>query len=275
MKILLVLAACLLPWESALSEQSGIWAGTCLNHTTGQEGFLKVALGEPGLDVGSKNEVAGYMCVTGWLVGGGEFIGKIAGDTLTFTTRDFAVINWTGQQGGDVIAGSYKVPENGASPAQVGAFRLKKLPSQAGAEAEFRQLFMLLLEWDFNCPVVLADGRTVLKQQLLFDSVHPVGNATSVRITDTQIEWQEGAEKKRTLEEIRRYTVDLTIYWAGPIQEKGWTKMRLGYNAELGELTTQTVVDSNGVTKEKAGKLAIDVGLMLAAAATKVLLENE
>jgi hypothetical protein len=275
MKLLLVLVSCLLPCNSALSEQSGIWAGTCLNHTTGQEGFLKVALGEPGLDVGSKNEVAGYMCVTGWLAGGGEFIGRIAGDTLTFTTHDFAVINWTGQQGGDVIAGTYKAPQNGVSPAQVGAFRLKKLPSKVGSEAEFRQLFMLLLEWDFNCPVVLADGKTVLKQQLLFDSVHPVGTATSVRITDTQIEWQEDAEKKRTLEEIRRYTVDLTIYWSGPIQEKGWTKMRLSYNAELEELTAQTVVDTNGVTKEKAGKLAIDIGLMFAAAATKVLLESE
>ena len=109
---------------------------------------------------------------------------------------------------------------------------------------------------------------------MLFDQVHPVGTAASVRVTDVEIDWQEGSNRE-SLEDVRRFTVDLTLYWVGLIEAQGWTKIRLTYNAELDELTSYKVIETNGVTREKAGKLAKEIGLMVGAAAMKAFLEAE
>jgi hypothetical protein len=274
MKPLLLLLALLLPWTTLLAEPAAtLWTGKCVNKTNDTSGQVKLILFEPGEpDARGVKRVAGYMSVTGWLIGGGEFEGTISKGDLVFKSHHLAPIQWKGSFGLDSIVGTYSIPAQGDLPAQAGEFDVDKV-NRIGPVDEFRQNFMVVIESDLNGFEVGADGQAEFWPQVIFDSLHPVGTAASIQVADLEIEWQEGADRISPTG-IRRYTSELVLYWSSPLQPRGITRLRTVHSAELGELVAFDIVSTNGTTKEDFKKTAKDVGISLGVAAGIAILKS-
>lgn len=85
-------------------------------------------------------------------------------------------------------------------------------------------------------------------KQDLFDAIHPVGKATSVKIHDITIDWKGGRPSKKE-KNILGFTVRYTIYWDGPIQKNGYTKVESHYDAESERWSGQ-ILATSGITND-------------------------
>jgi hypothetical protein len=274
MKLILALIALLVPWTTLLAKPAAtLWTGKCVNKTANTSGQVKLILFEPSEpDEKGVRKVSGYMSVTGWLSGGGEFEGTISKGDLAFNTRHLAPIQWSGSFGLDSIVGSYSIPAQGDMPAQAGEFVVDKV-NRNGAADEFRQNLMVVFESDFNSIEVGADGKGKFWPQVIFDAIHPVGTGVSIQVADLDIEWQEGADRTSTTG-IRRYTTEYFLFWSSPLQPKGVTRLRTVHNAELGEMIACDVIATNGTTKEDVKETAKDVGVSIGIAVGAALLKS-
>lgn len=251
-----------------------LWTGNCRNATYGANGRLKVYLIENGANL------TGYISISGELVGSGDLKGTKHGGAVSFTSFDpiyNVPITWKGQQDGSRISGEYFID---AMPAQGTAKQVGEWDVALGAisndglpdsESGFKSLFLLKLEIDLNEPVQRPDGSYVTGAQALFDSIHPAGTGVSINVTSVEVEWNEGASRTK-ISNIRKYTVDYTIYWIGIIQKNGTTRMRLKYNTAIEAVTAHEVVSSTGITDNEAGQIAFSLGALLGRAAMKSLL---
>lgn len=263
-------------WSSSLAEQPvpTLWAGKCVNRTAGASGQVKLILFESGApDPTGARKVSGYMSVTGWLNGGGEFEGTIAKGDLTFKTTHVAPIEWKGSFGLDSLVGTYSVPAIGGQPEQTGAFEVDKVSRPPGPEAEVRQGMMVVIESQYNDFATDEAGKLQSWPQVIFDAIHPVGTGISIQVADLTLEWQEGADRTKA-EGIRRYTTDLFLFWSSPLQPKGVTQLRTVHNAEFGELISCDVVRTNGTTTEEVKETAKDVGIKVGVAVGAALLKS-
>lgn len=280
MKLLLAFVALLVPWTTLLAEPAAtLWTGTIVNKTHDTRGQVKLVLFEPGKpDAHGAKQVKGYMSVSGWLAGGGEFEGTISKGDLAFKTDHLGPIQWNGSFGLDSIIGTYSIRAQDGLPAQAGEFDVEKVARAPGSEAELRQNMMVVIESEFNGLEAKADGKMCFWPQTIFDAIHPVGNGISIQVADLTLEWNEGADHT-TREGIRRYTTDLFLFWSSPLQPKGVTQLRTVHNAELGQLISCDIVRTNGTTKEevkeKVKDVGIQVGLAVGAALLKSWLESE
>lgn len=280
MKLILVFLALLAPWSTLLAKPAAILlTGKCVNKTSNTSGQMKLILFKPGEpDAKGVRKVSGYMSVTGWLNGGGEFEGTLSEGNIAFKTRHLAPIQWNGSFGLDRIEGTYSIPEQDGVPAQAGEFDVEKVARTPGSETELRQNMMVVIESEFNGLEAKPDGKMCFWPQAIFDAFHPVGNGISIEVADLSLEWKEGADHTKR-EGIRRYTTDLFLFWSSPLQPKGVTQLRTVHNAELGQLISCDIVRTNGTTteevKEKAKEVGIQVGLAVGAALLKSWLESE
>ena len=274
--LLLVLGLC-----NALAGQPAatLWTGKCVNKTAGVSSQVKLVLFDPGEpDASGVKTVSGYMSVTGWLVGGGEFKGTISKGNLAFETQHLVPISWNGSFGLDSIVGTYSIPARDDEPAQGGEFEVDKVVRIPGSEAELRQNMMVVIESEYNGAEAGSDGKVHFIPQVIFEAIHPVGTGISIQVADLSLEWREGADRTKR-EGLHRYTTDLFLFWSSPLQPKGVTQLRTVHNAELGQLLTFEVIRTNGTTtdeaKEKAKEVGIQVGLTVGAALLKSWLESE
>jgi hypothetical protein len=279
LKLLLVFVALLLPWTSLLAEPvATLWTGKCVNKTLDTRGQVKLILFEPGKpDAKGVKRVSGYMSVSGWQNGGGEFEGTISDEELTFSTKHLTPMQWTGRFSRGGIIGSFSVPARGKDPVEIGEFYADKVSRGGGAD-QFRQNLMFVIESDYNGIVKGEDGKEYFTPQVIFDAVHPVGSGISVQITDLELEWQEGADRE-TLDGLRRYTMSFVLYWMSPLNGKGFTRLRTVHNAELGEMISCDLIETNGTTtdqvKQTSKDLGIKIGVAVGAAMLKSWLESK
>lgn len=76
-------------------------------------------------------------------------------------------------------------------------------------------------------------------------------------------------------DEIRRYTIDYTLYWSGIVQAFGHSKLRMSFNANLGRITAHDLISTTGTTKTDVEEMAFGIGVLLGKAAMESLLQAE
>ena len=274
-RTVIVAVVAILTTAFAHAKETALWDGSCRNITYQLDGYLKLFTMQDGANI------TGYISISGWLLGSGEINGKRDGNTITFTSKDATglKIKWEGIVRGNVLDGEYFIdpsPERGTGK-QVGEFKVSLVDKQkdgiAESEASFRKLFMLSLETDLNSPVKLANGKVAFGADALFQSVHPVGQGVSIKVTDVDIDWKEDSSRKDA-KDIRKYSIDYTLYWHGILKPTGWTKMRLSYNANLGQVTEHKVIQSTGTTNGDVNDIAFKIGALIGAAAVESLLNS-
>jgi hypothetical protein len=184
-------------------------------------------------------------------------------------------IDWQGTLKGGVLSGEYFCAPNPKTktPKQVGEWQVEEfvLKENAGAEeGAFFKRFVIWAEMDLNNPLKLENGSTISGAEALFNAVHPAGNGISLQVTNAQIEWKDGSPHT-DFKNIHRYALDYVLYWKGVVQPKGWTRLRLIYNAELKATTSNEVVETTGITKQDVGEMSFDIGFLLGRAAMESL----
>ena len=259
----------------AQAKETTLWDGTCHNVTGQVDGFLKLYTTQ--VDA----TITGYISISGWLYGSGEISGKREGNSIRFISTDAGggKIRWEGIVRNGVLDGEYFVdpdPKTGIGK-EVGEFKVsvvdKQQDGRVDSEASFRKLFILSLEVDLNSPVKLADGSVAFGADAVFHSIHPAGEGVSIKVTDVDIDWKDGSLQKDA-KDIRKYSIAYTLYWHGVVTTSGWTKMRLSYNANLGQVTDHTVIETTGTTNRDVNDIAFGIGVLLGKAAVDSLMNS-
>lgn len=264
--------------SNALADETLLFTGKCRNVTHALDGLLKLCVIEK-----TDGSLVGYMSISGWLTGSGELSGIRRGNQYEFKTVDGnlgVAIRWEGVKKEGKVSGEYYIDPNAEMglDKQEGEWEAISLSSndtsQIATEETFKSRFMLMLETELNAPVNMADGTTQSGANALFSTVHPAGTGVSVCVDDVIFDWKEGAAKN-SVNDIRRYTVDYTLYWHGLLQANGHTKLRMTYNANLGKVTTHDLVSTTGTTNQDVKKITFDIGVLLGAALVESLLQPE
>lgn len=260
-----------------IKSEQALWVGSCRNATFGEDGFLKVYLVE------TRGTLTGYISISGNLVGSGDLTGTRTADTYSITSKDpinDMPISWRGRRTGSRIIGEYFIAADARRglAKQVGEWQVDlSVVTKSGepdSERDFKNLFMLRLEVELNQPVKGKDNTFQTGAQSLFDLIHPAGEGVSVKVTDVDIEWSD-ATSHRSASDIRKYSVNYTLYWNGPIQKHGSTQMRLQYNTAIESVTAHEIIASSGVTKTDAKDIGLALGVLLGKAAIEALLNHE
>lgn len=94
------------------------------------------------------------------------------------------------------------------------------------------------------------------KKDDFFHKIHPVGTAKSIQVHEVKSHWK--TDKPKSLADLTSYEVRYTIYWDGPIQKDGYTKLTSTYDAEVGRYVDTTVIATTGVTNGDAVDASIE-----------------
>ncbi len=85
--------------------RTGLYVGSCENQTVRKHAKMQLRLNRI-----EGNNVHGSLSINGGgLHGGGNFVGTIRGNTITFKTRASSVLTWSGQLSPSGIDGRYTV----------------------------------------------------------------------------------------------------------------------------------------------------------------------
>lgn len=102
--------------------------------------------------------------------------------------------------------------------------------------------------------------------QRIFNEIHPVGEVTGIKLHDLQVKWKGGVRTNQEAD-IVAIAVRYSIFWQGPINKDGYTKLFSVYDAELERITATDLLATNGITNgdvmEGVG-VAIGVGIQAA-----------
>jgi len=88
-------------------------------------------------------------------------------------------------------------------------------------------------------------------KQSIFDSVHPVGTAKSVKVHDVTFKWKNNKQSEKD-GDLLQIDMRYTIYWDGPVQKNGFTKIAASFDAES-ERWSGSVLATSGITKADVG----------------------
>jgi len=253
--------------------ETPLWQGTCHNVTAGVDGRLKLFM-RPEFPPGS---FSGYLSITGYLYGSGKITGKFGQNGRVDMTSSDPVtgvaIRWQGYLKDGEIAGEYFVAANPSAniPKQVGEWSVKAYAksldqaasqNQQDVEQRFKRHFIFELEQSLN------KGSTA---QTYFDHLHPIGSADSICVTDADLTWRPGtteASKKN----VMKVTFDALLFWEGPIQKQGLTRIRVTYNYELQAVSDFKIISTNGKTMDDTKKAAFEIGKVVGALVVSALM---
>jgi hypothetical protein len=99
---------------------------------------------------------------------------------------------------------------------------------------------------------VIAELDHILNRdrQRIFNSIHPIGQAQRIEVHDAQVVAGRGGEPLLQF----RYT----IFWKGPVTTDGFTTVVQLLSLESKRVVETQVVNTNGLTNQDAGQLAIE-----------------
>jgi len=80
-------------------------------------------------------------------------------------------------------------------------------------------------------------------KQDFFDAIHPIGTAKSIKLNST-------TSNPPYLD------VRMTVFWEGPINKDGYTKVIFRFDSEIDRITELEIEDTNGLTMEGIGYAA-------------------
>jgi len=93
--------------------------------------------------------------------------------------------------------------------------------------------------------------------QEIFCGGHPFGTAKSVAIHEVSIKWK-GEYPGTNFDDIKEFTVILTLFWEGPFTKDGYTKLSLSYDGESKGITSTQILATNGSSNEDFNKGVIN-----------------
>lgn len=88
-----------------------------------------------------------------------------------------------------------------------------------------------------------------------FHKIHPVGKATSIKVHEVKSHWKTA--KPRNLDDLVGFDVRYTIFWDGPIQKDGFTKLISTYDAEVERYVDTSIIATSGITNDDAVNASI------------------
>lgn len=97
-------------------------------------------------------------------------------------------------------------------------------------------------------------------RQAVFDGIHPVGIAKWVNVHAAKVTQWKGDRPTNREEDIVQCVFRYTIYWEGPIEKKGFTKVESLYDRESQMFIGGRVLETNGITKDQ---VAFNVGAFI------------
>jgi hypothetical protein len=102
-------------------------------------------------------------------------------------------------------------------------------------------------------------------RQEIFDGLHPIGRATDARFHSLEIKWKDNVRTNRE-KDILGMAVRYTVFWEGPVNKEGFTKLFSVYDVEVGRIIATDILATNGVTtSEVAEGVGFAIGLGLSA----------
>lgn len=102
--------------------------------------------------------------------------------------------------------------------------------------------------------------------QQIFNEIHPVGEVTGTKLHELEVKWKGGVRTNREAD-IAAIAVRYSVFWEGPINKEGYTKLLSVYDAELERITATDLLASNGITNSDVMEgvgIAIGVGIQAA-----------
>jgi len=91
------------------------------------------------------------------------------------------------------------------------------------------------------------------QKQELFNGLHPIGQAKSVVVHAVVIDqWTQG-KATNNLDDVGQATVRYTLYWEGPLEKSGYTKITQTYDTESRRWIKGSILATNGTTKSDLG----------------------
>jgi TPR repeat protein len=102
----------------------------------------------------------------------------------------------------------------------------------------------------------------VFAPQGLFNMFHPVGKATKVVVHDVTLKVDEKDFKRgkfTPVSEINR----MTVYWEGPVEKNGYTKLQWSYDIESRKTIGWKILSTNGMTTGEATEAGAAIGVTI------------
>jgi len=95
------------------------------------------------------------------------------------------------------------------------------------------------------------------EKQKAFDQIHPIGTAKSIKVHAVECFWN--TKPPKSINDLEGFIVRYTIYWEGPIQKDGYTKLMAAFDGEIGRFVKIDVLETNGIQNKDIanGALAI------------------
>lgn len=100
-------------------------------------------------------------------------------------------------------------------------------------------------------------------RQQIFDGLHPIGRATDARLHSLEIKWKDNVRTNKE-KDILGMAVRYTVFWEGPVNKQGFTKLFSVYDVEVGRIIATDLLATNGLTTNEVAEgvgFAIGLGL--------------
>jgi hypothetical protein len=131
-------------------------------------------------------------------------------------------------------------------------FLIIAYPSNAGILDVFRTKS---IEDQIKEPLVGAMNKN---KQAIFNGFHPTGTATKVEVHAVEIAWKNN-KPSNDIKNVLRYGVRYTIYWKGPVNQDGFTKIYSVFDQESLRWVGSKVLETNGITNADAADVGIEI----------------
>lgn len=136
-------------------------------------------------------------------------------------------------------------------------------PASAAQHSEPQKPTVTYANLEEEVRAFLHEGFNANKQAL-FDKLHPVGTAKNVKVHEITFDkWRNGINTGKG-EDVKQFTVTFTLYWEGPIEKDGYTKITQTFDTETERYVEGRILYTNGTTSAEVGEaIGFLGGLML------------
>jgi hypothetical protein len=100
------------------------------------------------------------------------------------------------------------------------------------------------------------------QKQKVFDVLHPTGTAKKIVVHECKMEWKT-PKPTDNLEDMTKFTLRYTLYWEGPVEKDGYTKISTTFDNEVKRYTETQVLATNGVTNKEISQGMMYLGTEL------------
>lgn len=161
-----------------------------------------------------------------------------------------------------------KAAEHGDEDAQA---RLKAIGGARSGNPTVLSLNEQIVQWEqgekdarnklYNSYIDSPKGK-VYAPQGFFEMFHPLGKAKSIVVHDVKLEVDEKDFKRGKFTPVKEY-IRFTIYWEGPVEKSGYTKLQQTFDLESRKTIGWKILSTNGMTTGEATEAGAAIGVTI------------